>query len=159
MTEKEMPESKSPYDMEITDSKRSTRSKILILSSGVAVGASMLVGTAFAINQDLTEDQLQVQEQVQDQTPDQVNPVTQPGGQTQESQAPVGQNTGTAKPQPAPAPSVDPQGMFTPGYAEDEESEHVGSDEDHPENLYHEDEDEDEDDEYEGSEYESGDDD
>lgn len=107
MADQEKAQTKSPYEMEIADSKRARRSKILILSSGVAVGATMLVGAAIAVNHELSEDHNQ--EQVQEHSEDGVQP------------------------------SLDPQGKFTPGYAEGEEREHVGSDEDHPENIYHED--------------------
>lgn len=150
MADQDRQDIKSPYEMERADSKRARRSKILILSSGVAVGATMLVGAAIAVNQEITEDQ--VQEQVQDQPKEEVNPVPEA-----KTQPPLGQETGTARPQPGPnsppPPSLDPQGKFTPGYGEGEESEHFGSDEDHPENLYH------EDDEEKHSESESGDDD
>ena len=59
MADQEKPEIKSPYEMEIADSKRARRSKILILSSGVAVGATMLAGTVFAVSQEVSEDQVQ----------------------------------------------------------------------------------------------------
>ena len=137
MSEPQKPDFKSPYEMEIADTKRARRSKILILSSGVAVGATMLAGAVFAVSQEISEDQVQeqVKEQVKEQGEDQLSPNPESQGQTEETVSPSPEVTND----PAPPPSLDPQGKFTPGYAEGEEGEHVGSDEDHPENIYHED--------------------
>lgn len=55
MTEDINPEVPSPYEMEQSDNKRAKRSKLIIIGSGIAVGASMLIGAGVVLSHEISE--------------------------------------------------------------------------------------------------------